>query len=76
MISMVKSSTMRWLLKKPTMSRIDPRASLLQENKTLLSKLARRPRARKWWKKAQARKKMVMVMMRAPNMIPMRWLSS
>jgi hypothetical protein len=57
MISLVKSSTMRCLLKKPTMSRIYPRGSFLQENKALLSKLARREKARKLSKKAQVRKK-------------------
>jgi hypothetical protein len=63
---------MRFLLKKPTISRTYPRVSLLHENKTLPSKLARRGRARKWLNKAQVKNKKNMMMMRAPNMIPMR----
>jgi hypothetical protein len=53
-------------------------ASLLQENRTLPSKLARRARTKNRLKKAQAKKKkmMMIMMMRAPNIIPMRWLSS
>jgi hypothetical protein len=59
------------------MSKIYQRGSFLQENKTLLSKLARRAIARKSKKKAQVKKKkMMIVIMRAPDMIPMRWLSS
>jgi hypothetical protein len=67
-------------LKKPTMLTTCPMASLLQENRTLPSKLARRARTRNRLKKAQAKKKkkmmMMIMMMRAPNIIPMRWLSS
>jgi hypothetical protein len=54
------------------MLRTCPRASLLQENKTLPSKLARRARAKKWLRKAQVKKKKKKMMMRAPNMILMR----
>jgi hypothetical protein len=52
--------------------------SLLEEKKALPSKLARRARAREWWKKAQVKMmmKMTMMMMRASSMIPMRCLSS
>jgi hypothetical protein len=76
MMFLEKSSTMRCLLKKPTMSGTCPKASLLQENKTPPSKLARRARARKWWKNDQVKKKKMMMMIREPSMIPMRWLSS
>jgi hypothetical protein len=65
------------LFEEATMSRIFPRVSLLQENKILPSKLAIRAKAKKWWKKAQVKKeKMMIVMMRASNMMPMRWLFS
>jgi hypothetical protein len=46
MMFLKKSSTMRCLFKKSTMSRTCPRASLVQENKTLPSKLGRTVRAK------------------------------
>jgi hypothetical protein len=55
------------------MSRIYLRGLFLPENKTLLSKLARRARERMLQKKAQVRKKkMLIVMLGAMDMIPMR----
>jgi hypothetical protein len=47
MMFLERSSTMRFLLKKPITSKICPRASLLQKNKTLPSKLTKRAKARK-----------------------------
>jgi hypothetical protein len=57
------------------MSRTYPRGSSFQSNKILLSKLSRRARARRLLKKAQVKKKLMIVMMKAPSMILKRWLS-